>query len=467
MIEHLQHEGQRRGPAVLYWGCRRKADLYLHDWCVQQAAAMPNAALRAGAVASRRPEDAWDGRTGFVHQAVMADLPDLSGHQVYACGAPVMVERRSATSSRAAACRPRSSTPTPSPPRPTSTARPPDPNRPRFHPEETPTDAFNAATCSPPRCRHRRARPLLAQSAHASAWSCPTRPAARWTGIARVLAEAVKDSLGTVVVENKPGAGGNLGADQVARSAPDGTDDRDGRGGHARDQPLAVRQDALRPDPRLHADHAGGPGAQRAGDERRGRATPEDRHARRPRRLCQGQPGQAELRLGRQRQRRPPGRRDCSRPRPASSRCTSPTPAAPRRSWRCWRARSTSTSTTWPRRRATSAPASCGAGGDDRARAPPRCPTCRRWPRPGAAGLATSTSTPGSACSARPACPPSGRSALNAAFIAALASAEVKAKFAPMMAEPAPNSPAEFAAFVKAELAKYEHIVKATGARVG
>jgi CDP-4-dehydro-6-deoxyglucose reductase len=39
-----------------------------------------------------RPEDAWTGRTGFVHEAVMEDLPDLSGHQVYACGAPVMVE---------------------------------------------------------------------------------------------------------------------------------------------------------------------------------------------------------------------------------------------------------------------------------------------------------------------------------------------------------------------------------------
>jgi CDP-4-dehydro-6-deoxyglucose reductase, E3 len=37
-------------------------------------------------------EDAWTGRTGFVHQAVMADLPDLSGHEVYACGTPVMVE---------------------------------------------------------------------------------------------------------------------------------------------------------------------------------------------------------------------------------------------------------------------------------------------------------------------------------------------------------------------------------------
>ena len=36
--------------------------------------------------------DAWTGRTGFVHRAVMEDFADLSGHQVYACGAPVMVD---------------------------------------------------------------------------------------------------------------------------------------------------------------------------------------------------------------------------------------------------------------------------------------------------------------------------------------------------------------------------------------
>ena len=38
------------------------------------------------------PEDGWTGRTGFVHQAVMDDFADLSGHQVYACGAPIVVD---------------------------------------------------------------------------------------------------------------------------------------------------------------------------------------------------------------------------------------------------------------------------------------------------------------------------------------------------------------------------------------
>jgi CDP-4-dehydro-6-deoxyglucose reductase len=38
------------------------------------------------------PEDHWQGRTGFVHKAVLHDIPDMSGHQVYACGAPIVVE---------------------------------------------------------------------------------------------------------------------------------------------------------------------------------------------------------------------------------------------------------------------------------------------------------------------------------------------------------------------------------------
>ena len=78
-------------PTTLYWGCRAKPDLYMLD---QPAAwAAEHAHFKFVPVLSDpRPEDQWTGRTGFVHRAVMEDFPDLSGHQVYACGAPVMVE---------------------------------------------------------------------------------------------------------------------------------------------------------------------------------------------------------------------------------------------------------------------------------------------------------------------------------------------------------------------------------------
>jgi CDP-4-dehydro-6-deoxyglucose reductase len=90
IIEHMQAKAID-GPAVVYWGCRSRADLYQHEWAEQAAAASP--ALRYVPVLSEpKPDDQWHGRTGFVHHAVMQDLPDLSGHQVYACGVPVMVE---------------------------------------------------------------------------------------------------------------------------------------------------------------------------------------------------------------------------------------------------------------------------------------------------------------------------------------------------------------------------------------
>ena len=55
---------------------------------------------------------------------------------------------------------------------------------------------------------------------------------------------------------------------------------------------------------------------------------------------------------------------------------------------------------------------------------------------------------------------------LNQAFVAALQNTETKTRFANLMAEPVGNSPDEFAAFMKGELAKYEKVVKATGAKV-
>jgi CDP-4-dehydro-6-deoxyglucose reductase len=90
ILEHMQAKAIER-PAVLYWGCRTKRDLYLHEWAEQAAASMLN--LRYVPVLSEATtEDAWTGRTGFVHHAVMQDLPDLSDYQVYACGVPIMVD---------------------------------------------------------------------------------------------------------------------------------------------------------------------------------------------------------------------------------------------------------------------------------------------------------------------------------------------------------------------------------------
>jgi CDP-4-dehydro-6-deoxyglucose reductase len=90
LIEQMQIKGINR-PAVLYWGVRRPADLYQHDWCDQMTQQQPHIRY-VPVVSEASAEDAWTGRTGFVHRAVMADFPDLSAHQVYACGTPVMVE---------------------------------------------------------------------------------------------------------------------------------------------------------------------------------------------------------------------------------------------------------------------------------------------------------------------------------------------------------------------------------------
>jgi CDP-4-dehydro-6-deoxyglucose reductase, E3 len=89
-VEHLFHHGDDR-PIVLYWGARSRKDLYL--------AGLPHAWARdhpgfsyIPVLSDALPEDAWDGRTGFVHQAVLDDFRDLSGYQVYACGAPAMTD---------------------------------------------------------------------------------------------------------------------------------------------------------------------------------------------------------------------------------------------------------------------------------------------------------------------------------------------------------------------------------------
>jgi CDP-4-dehydro-6-deoxyglucose reductase, E3 len=90
IIEHSIHKSVTR-PMVLYWGGRRPHDLYMHEQCLLWAKELPHFSY-VPVVSDAVTEDAWAGRTGFVHQAVMQDLPDLSQHQVYACGAPIVVD---------------------------------------------------------------------------------------------------------------------------------------------------------------------------------------------------------------------------------------------------------------------------------------------------------------------------------------------------------------------------------------
>lgn len=90
IVEHALSENSTR-PMHIYWGARAQADLYLPDLPQQWAA--DHAHIRYTPVLSDpKPEDGWAGRTGFVHQAVLQDYADLSGHQVYACGAPAMID---------------------------------------------------------------------------------------------------------------------------------------------------------------------------------------------------------------------------------------------------------------------------------------------------------------------------------------------------------------------------------------
>ena len=90
LLEHMQFQGITR-PATLYWGGRRPEDLYMDDWVQARLLDMPNLTY-VPVISNATPEDAWTGRTGFVHRAVLEDLPDLSAYQVYACGAPIVID---------------------------------------------------------------------------------------------------------------------------------------------------------------------------------------------------------------------------------------------------------------------------------------------------------------------------------------------------------------------------------------
>ncbi len=90
MLEHAFEIGMTR-PMHLYWGVRAKGDLYLDDlprrWAEQYAHFRYTPVL-----SDPQPEDHWQGRSGFVHQAVAEDYDDLSGYEVYMSGPPPMID---------------------------------------------------------------------------------------------------------------------------------------------------------------------------------------------------------------------------------------------------------------------------------------------------------------------------------------------------------------------------------------
>ena len=94
ILEHVFHVRNSSGndrQMVLYWGNRTRPDLYLPNLAGGWQKEHDNFTF-IPVLSEPEPPDSWSGRTGLVHQAVMQDFDNLAGYQVYACGAPAMVE---------------------------------------------------------------------------------------------------------------------------------------------------------------------------------------------------------------------------------------------------------------------------------------------------------------------------------------------------------------------------------------
>jgi len=90
LLEQLRESDNRR-PVYLYWGGRRREDLYRHEQLLDWEAQLPW--LRYTPVLSDpTPACDWRGATGFVHRQVLSDFQSLKGFEVYACGAPIVVD---------------------------------------------------------------------------------------------------------------------------------------------------------------------------------------------------------------------------------------------------------------------------------------------------------------------------------------------------------------------------------------
>ena len=90
MLEHMFYTGINR-PVHLYWGARSRQDLYLNElpesWVEKYSHFSYTPVL-----SSPSDDDHWNGRTGWVHEAVLADYTNLNNFEVYMSGPPPMIQ---------------------------------------------------------------------------------------------------------------------------------------------------------------------------------------------------------------------------------------------------------------------------------------------------------------------------------------------------------------------------------------
>jgi len=89
MIEHALEIKLER-PMHIYWGAHAAEDLYMDD-VVKKFTKLNPLIKYTPVLSASKEQDHWQGRTGWVHEAILKDYPDLSGHEVYAAGPPAMV----------------------------------------------------------------------------------------------------------------------------------------------------------------------------------------------------------------------------------------------------------------------------------------------------------------------------------------------------------------------------------------
>jgi CDP-4-dehydro-6-deoxyglucose reductase len=90
IIEDAFHRGITR-PMRLYWGVRKPSDLYLKELAERWEREHQNFSF-IPVISHGDANDGWTGRRGLVHEAILADFPNLSGQELYACGSAMMIE---------------------------------------------------------------------------------------------------------------------------------------------------------------------------------------------------------------------------------------------------------------------------------------------------------------------------------------------------------------------------------------